>query len=113
MNLTFILIYLKELSGSLTAGLDHCLPFENNCCKQVGWTLKDGAFQLVPVCKWPDTPCLRRHICEIQVSVKFDWKRMQKQHNSLCLLQVLLREILDAKKEMHKEYVRYRNLLCQ
>ncbi|EKX44058.1 hypothetical protein GUITHDRAFT_109847 [Guillardia theta CCMP2712] len=62
--------------------------------RRVGWTVnatnKECTF--VPLKQWDTTPNLRRHICEIQV---------------------LLEDLHKVKKHLHKEYVNFRNVLCQ
>ncbi|EKX42368.1 hypothetical protein GUITHDRAFT_111645 [Guillardia theta CCMP2712] len=70
-------------------------------CVEVGWTRDEmnQTCSLVPVREWGQTAGLRKHICEIQVGEE--------------LGTVLLEEMHAIKKLLHKEYVNFRNTLCQ
>ncbi|EKX35965.1 hypothetical protein GUITHDRAFT_117880 [Guillardia theta CCMP2712] len=63
-------------------------------CVEVGWTIDESSqcCTFVPVKEWGRTAGLRKHICEIQV---------------------LLEEMHGIKKHLHREYVNFRNTLCQ
>uniref|UniRef100_A0A7S4P367 Uncharacterized protein n=1 Tax=Guillardia theta TaxID=55529 RepID=A0A7S4P367_GUITH len=61
---------------------------------EMGWKLKDfpRGLEVVPVCRWKETPGLIKHICEIQVTTE---------------------DIFEVKKYFHKQYITFRNIVCQ
>ncbi|EKX44971.1 hypothetical protein GUITHDRAFT_109014 [Guillardia theta CCMP2712] len=72
-----------------------CGGYRDLCiCVEVGWTVnaKNGSCTFIPLKQWDETLNLRRHICEVQV---------------------LLEEMYTVKQHVHKEYVNFRNVLCQ
>ncbi|EKX44972.1 hypothetical protein GUITHDRAFT_109015 [Guillardia theta CCMP2712] len=72
-----------------------CGGYRDLCiCVEVGWTVnaKNGSCTFIPLKQWDETLNLRRHICEVQV---------------------LLEDMYTVKQHVHKEYVNFRNVLCQ